>query len=117
MPALDTLQAALRGDGLVFLAISEDENRGNAERFAADLGLDFPVLFGDGRLKARHHYPGLPYTVLVDREGRIVRRWFGELQSRDFLLIRTLVRSELGGKTPDTAASDPKASHHHHESP
>ncbi len=117
MPVLDTLQAALRGNGFAFLAISEDENRRNAERFVADLGFDFPVLFGDGRLKAQHHYPGLPYTVLVDREGRIVRRWFGELQPPDYQLIVTLVRSELTGMAPDKAASGPMAAHQHHERP
>jgi thiol-disulfide isomerase/thioredoxin len=117
MPALDTLQKALRGEGFAFLALSEDENRGAAERFARERSFEFPVLFGDGRLKSRYHYPGLPITILVDRSGRIVRRWFGELQPSDYQLIRTLVRSELGSGAPDTTAPGPQVSHHHHVGP
>jgi thiol-disulfide isomerase/thioredoxin len=119
MPALDTLQRALAGDGFAFLALSEDASRRDAERFVAEFGFRFPVLYGEGRLQELYAYPGLPYTLLVDREGRVIRRWIGELGPRDFALIRMLVRSEhlLRGD----AASSSAAPHDHrsvvHHSP
>ncbi len=116
MPALDTLQRGFLGDGFAFLAMSEDQDRSDAERFVRERHFDFPVLFGDGRLKSRYHYPGLPMTMLVDRRGRIVRRWFGELQPSDLTLIRTLVRSELLGQAA-AAGTGPAETHQHHRSP
>jgi thiol-disulfide isomerase/thioredoxin len=113
MPALDTLQRALSGDGFAFLAITDDESRPGAERFVAERRIDFPVLFGDGRMKERFHYPGLPYTMLTDREGRIVRKWIGELRPADYALIRTLVQAELARKRPDNGQGGPVAAHLH----
>ena len=100
MPALDSLGVALRGAGLVLVAISEDENRKDAERFVAELGLAIPVVFGDGRLRSRFHYPGLPYTLLVDWQGRVVRRWIGQLGPGDVELIGLLARQEMAGSAP-----------------
>ncbi len=97
MPALDTLQRTLAGEGFAFLALNEDQNRRDADRFVAEFGFRFLVLYGEGRLQRLYHYPGLPYTLLVDRQGRVIRRWIGELGAGDLALIRTLVRSELGG--------------------
>ena len=96
-PALDSLGTALAGAGLVLVGISEDENRRDAERFLAELGVRMVVAFGDGRLRSRFHYPGLPYTLLVDRQGRVVRRWIGQLGRGDVELIGLLVRRELAG--------------------
>jgi thiol-disulfide isomerase/thioredoxin len=114
MPALDSLQRSLRAPGFAFLAISEDERRSDAERFLQELGLDFPVLFGDGRLRSLLHYPGLPYTLLVDREGRIVRRWIGQLGRPDFELIRMLARQELAAPSLRSSGEE---THHHHPGP
>jgi thiol-disulfide isomerase/thioredoxin len=116
MPALDSLQRGLPAEGFTFLALNEDTDRGAAERFIRELGFDFPVLFGDGKLKARFHYPGLPYTVLLDRQGRIVRRWFGELAPADYPMIRMLVRSELLAPGSDSGSAAVEV-HHHHDTP
>ncbi len=113
MPALDTLQRNLAGDGFAFFALNEDENRRNAERFLNDFHFSFPVLFGEGRLRQLYHYPGLPYTLLVDPAGRVIRRWIGELSRRDLTTIGLLVEAERGAQGSPRAAGAP---HHHHES-
>ena len=92
-----TLKRALAGNGFAFLALNEDLNRRDAERFVAEFGFRFPVLYGEERLQRLYHYPGLPCTFLVDRKGRVIRRWIGEIGAGDLALIPTLVRSELGG--------------------
>jgi thiol-disulfide isomerase/thioredoxin len=114
MPALDSLQRSLQAPEFAFLAISEDERRSDAERFLQELGLEFPVVFGDGRLRNLLHYPGLPYTLLVDREGRILRRWIGQLAGPDFELIRMLARQESGAPALAPSGAEP---HHHHPGP
>lgn len=79
------------------------------------------MLFGGGRLKALLHYPGLPYTVLLDRRGGIVRRWFGELAEADYQVIRTLIRSKpfASDRAPAPAGSpsDPVRVYHNHRTP
>lgn len=120
MPALDTLRRELASERFRFLALNEDEDRGAAERFVTEHGLEFPVLFGDGALKRKLHYPGLPYTVLLDQGGRIVRRWYGELGPADYATIRLLVRSEVLAGDPGAMpapASGSATPHHHHDEP
>lgn len=112
MPALNTLQRDLSGDGFAFVALNEDTSRDAARRFLDEFHFSFPVLFGEGRLKQVYHYPGLPYTLLVDARGRIIRRWIGELSPRDLQSIRLLVSAEHG--TPPSGAAIPTAAPHHH---
>jgi thiol-disulfide isomerase/thioredoxin len=114
MPALDSLLRSLDGPGFALVAISEDERRKDAERFVAELGLRLPVLFGDGRLQHQVHYPGLPYTLLLDGRGRIVRRWIGQLAPSDLELIRMQVYQELAASARD---SGEHGSRHHHQHP
>ena len=51
------------------------------------------VGLGVGRLKALYHYPGLPFTMLVDRDGRIVRRWYGYGGPPQLTAIDSIIRS------------------------
>jgi thiol-disulfide isomerase/thioredoxin len=94
MPALDSLQRALEGPDFALLALNADAERRDADRFLTEIGRTFTVLYGGPSLSSRYHYPGLPYTVLVDGEGRVVRRWIGQLSPGDMDAIRLLVRSE-----------------------
>ena len=40
-------------------------------------------------------YRGLPYTVLLDREGRVVKRFFGFAGQAQYRLLRTAIEEEL----------------------
>jgi thiol-disulfide isomerase/thioredoxin len=112
MPALDTLQRELAGDRFAFLALNEDETRSDAEQFLKAYHFSFPVLLGEGRLKQVYHYPGLPYTLLLDARGRVIRRWIGELSRQDIESIRLLVRAQRS--TPNAGTATPIAAPHHH---
>lgn len=48
-----------------------------ARAFLAALGMDFPSAEGGGRLRERYGYRGLPNTLVLDRELRVVRRLHG----------------------------------------
>jgi thioredoxin-related protein len=50
---------------------------------------------GGGRMKAAYHYRGLPYSVLLDRNGRIIERLFGFGGENEFRHLRELVAKEL----------------------
>ena len=95
LPALDSLRRDLADSGFVFVAINEEEDTAAARAYMNELGFSFPVAFGRGRLRPLFHYPGLPYTVLLDRGGRIAGRWIGYAGPGQLQAMRALIRSEL----------------------
>jgi peroxiredoxin len=74
MPLLQKLEARLRYEGVQILAVNLGEPRRKVERYAREMALSFPILL-DARGKAAQAFgvTGLPATVIVDREGRILR--------------------------------------------
>lgn len=99
LPALDSLWRAITHPDFVFLALSDDVDVDAAAAFIEEFGFEFPVLLGHGKLKARYHYVGLPFTVLLDREGRVVQRWIGFAGEEQLAAIRAVVEAELGRVT------------------
>jgi thiol-disulfide isomerase/thioredoxin len=73
MPALDTLAARLDSSRVAVLGLNDDANADDARRFVASLGgVRYLLAEGGGRLRAALGYRGLPYTVVLDRQHRIV---------------------------------------------
>ena len=77
----------------VFLYVADQER--TYDFYMNQLGFSFPVAFGRGRLRPLFHYPGLPYTALLDRDGRIAGRWIGYAGPGQLQAMRALIRSEL----------------------
>ena len=76
LPATQTLHELHRESGLRVIGISVDgpRNWARVQPFAARLGLTFPVVIDeDGSLAARYRAVGVPTTVLIARDGRVVR--------------------------------------------
>jgi hypothetical protein len=46
-------------------------------------------------MKARYHYRGLPYSLLLDRQGRVVERIFGFGGSEEFTNLRRTIANEV----------------------
>jgi thiol-disulfide isomerase/thioredoxin len=95
LPALDSLRREVAYNGFAFVGINEEEDTAAARAFMNQRGFAFPVAFGRGRLRPLFHYPGLPYTVLLDRKGRIAGRWIGYAGPGQIQAMRALIRSEL----------------------
>lgn len=95
MPALDSLRREISDSAFVFLGVNEEEDTAAARRFLDRYGFDFPVVLGRGKMRERFHYPGLPYTMLLDRTGGIAGRWIGFAGREQLQAIRALVRAEL----------------------
>jgi thiol-disulfide isomerase/thioredoxin len=79
-------------------AISDDVDRGKMLGFVREFHPSFPVLVGGGRMKRRYHYRGLPYSVLLDRRGRVVERYFGFGGPAEFERLAAAIEREIGTK-------------------
>jgi thiol-disulfide isomerase/thioredoxin len=77
------------------VAISDDLDRTKMLAFVREFAPPFPVLVGGGRMKGVYGYRGLPYSVLLDRQGRIIERLFGFGGPEEFRKLRDTIANEL----------------------
>jgi peroxiredoxin len=74
MPALERLYATDRGRGLVVLGIDQGESAATAGSFARSHGVTFPILLDeDEQYASSYRSVGLPTSVIVGRDGHVVR--------------------------------------------
>ena len=59
------------------LAINVDGPTSQVQRFITSTGLTLPVFFVDGRTQASLGIDRIPFTVILDREGKAVRAYAG----------------------------------------
>ncbi len=83
-------------------AISDDVSGSKMRAFVREFRPPFPILVGGGRMKAAYHYRGLPYSVLLDRHGRVIERFFGFGGESEFRHLRDLIAREIDA---DSAAA------------
>ena len=95
IPDLIEMQEELRDDGVRFVGIALDADAVDAvQSFADDAGFNYPIVLDDGEVA--DDFGGiyaLPTTILIDREGIVVRKIPG-LVTRNFLMP---VLEELAG--------------------
>jgi len=75
--------------------VSDDVDQGKMRAFARRYRPPFPILVGGGRMKALYHYRGLPYSVLLDRRGRVIERIFGFGGADEFRRLRRTIAIEV----------------------
>ena len=83
MPDFIKLQDKYRERGLVFIGVALDEKI-KVQAFADEIGVNYPILLGemeavDLAKKIGNRLGGLPFTVVIDRSGRIVTSEVGGL--------------------------------------
>ena len=88
IPEFIELQEKFRDKGLVFIGIAVDQKE-RAAAFSREMGINYPVLVGDLKAMALAEAAGnrqgaLPFTVVIDRNGKITGTKLGRL-SRDSL--------------------------------
>lgn len=82
MPLLNEVHA--QTSDIEIIAVNVGENPERAIRFAEELGLNFSIVLDqDNKIKKNYRISGLPVTLLIDKNGRIVERMTGELRSVD----------------------------------
>lgn len=84
MPEFVKAQAELGGRGLQFVGIAIDQ-ADKVKAFAAELGLNYPALIGGaGGIELSRTMGNrmgvLPFTIVVDRQGRIAHTQLGPLR-------------------------------------
>ncbi len=84
MPEFVKAQREYGGRGLQFVGIATDDEP-KVRQFAAEIGVNYPTLLGGyGAIELSrtlgNRVGALPFTVIVDRDGRIVHRQLGPLK-------------------------------------
>lgn len=104
LPHLERLQKELGGDGLRVLAISVDgpDSLGDVRSFVRSRGMKIPVLLDTERQVTARLNPRvmMPYWILVDRSGRVVRTHQGYLPGDEKALeaeVRATLAVPAGG--------------------
>src|SRR2546427_136792 len=94
IPDLVELQNKYR-DRLQILGLAvDDEDPGAVKKFAAKLGINYPVALATNEIRLQYGgIPALPTSFVLDSEGRVVQKHEG---LRDPVLYETEIRSLLG---------------------
>jgi peroxiredoxin len=94
MPHLQKMHASLEKEGLAVLSISTDDARSasKVKPYIMKMGYTFPVLLDRDSTVIGAYNPSktLPYTVVIDKQGQVVRRISGynpgdEVELADFV--------------------------------
>ena len=96
MPRFVKLQDELGGRGLQFVGIAIDD-ADKARQFASEIGLNYPTLIGSyGAIELSkifgNRVGALPFTVIVDRAGRVAHTQLGPLKDQQ---LRSTVQQLL----------------------
>ncbi|SEK96868.1 TlpA disulfide reductase family protein [Nitrosovibrio tenuis] len=83
IPEFIELQKKFGDSGLVFVGIAVDQKE-RAAAFSKEIGINYPVLVGDMKAMALAEAAGnrqgaLPFTVIIDRSGKITATKLGSL--------------------------------------
>jgi peroxiredoxin len=85
MPDLETLYKQFKDQGLVILAIS-DEDAGKVKPFVAEQKVTYPILLDPGRrVNELFRIEGIPKTFVYDRGGKLVAQSIDMRTKRQFL--------------------------------
>ena len=85
MPDLETLYQQFKDQGLVILAIS-DEDAGKVQPFIAQQKVTYPILLDPGRkVNELFQIEGIPKTFVYDRNGKLVAQSIDMRTRRQFL--------------------------------
>jgi thiol-disulfide isomerase/thioredoxin len=99
-PHMAELYRDLPPTDFAIAAISDDVSEAQMLGFVRQFRPPFPILAGEGRMKATYHYRGLPYSVLLDREGRVVQRIFGFGGESEFRRLRETIANAIAVPYP-----------------
>ena len=85
LPDLETLYSRFKDQGLVILAIS-DEDASKVKPFIAERGIQFPILLDPGRkVNQLFQIEGIPKSFVYDRTGKLVAQSIDMRTMRQFL--------------------------------
>jgi len=102
MPAMERLYGALAGEDFELVAVAIDDAEADVQTFQDEYRLSFPIVLDlDQTVYGAYQTMGVPESLLIDREGRIVERYVGprEWDAREYVArIRDVVANSGGEK-------------------
>ena len=73
LPSLEKLQQRFKDQDFTVVAVGIDDQKENLASFKAQYGLSFPILVDEeGSSKQSYHLSGVPETLILDKQGRVV---------------------------------------------
>ncbi len=105
MPFLAGLQDEFGGDGLQVVGVNVDDAAASSDiaRFLDDAGVNFPTLVDSrNRFSRAYRTSGVPESVLLDQNRRVIHRWKGPLDVRP-AQTRSVLRDAVAGRAGETA--------------
>jgi hypothetical protein len=85
MPALERLHRRL-GDRVAFLGIDRLDQRDDALDFLAERGVTYPSAYDrEATLDVPYRLVGMPTTLLISPDGRLVRKLTGQVTEEELL--------------------------------
>lgn len=88
MPSMQRAWEQLEGEGVLMLGINVGEDEDTIFRFTADYPVEFPLLLDrDSSVIKQWRVRGLPTTLVVDPDGRIVYQAIGSREWDDPALL------------------------------
>jgi peroxiredoxin len=84
MPSLNELYREMKSDGLEIIAVSTDRSPEVAKKYVRKKGFDYTIVVDEDRKAARlFKVFSLPTTFLIDRNGVITEKFYGEYDWTD----------------------------------
>lgn len=101
MPWLNEFQNQYRGQGLVVLGISVFDDAASIRKFAKAVGAEYTMAAGDSTLEDLYPASGMPYTIYIDRNGKIIDKVTG-LKKREVIEdeIKRILASPAAANLP-----------------
>jgi thiol-disulfide isomerase/thioredoxin len=97
MPAMERLYQALPREDFELIAVAIDGKKEDVRAFQDRYQLSFPILLDlDQGVYAAYQTMGVPESLLIDREGRIVERYVGP-REWDAVEYRDRIRELIDG--------------------
>ena len=98
IPRFEEWQVLYGSRGLQVIAVSMDDEAAPVRTLLSKLKVSYPVVMGDAKLGAEFGgVLGLPVTILIGRDGKIVRRIEGDA---DLRAMEDRIRKLLAEKAP-----------------
>lgn len=85
-PQVEQVYKSMHAKGVNFLGIDTKDNRGQGRSFVAGNGVTYPVLYdqnGETQLRLGDIPGVLPFTVLIDKLGRVAAVYLSKLTAND----------------------------------
>jgi thiol-disulfide isomerase/thioredoxin len=88
MPIFVELQRKYGDRGLIFIGLAVDQ-KARVESFAREFGINYPLLLGevasiDLARRLGNSAGGMPYSVVIDRQGRVAFTHLGAVKQPEF---------------------------------